>query len=69
MFLKKYSMQVYPIIQSIYVESHDMEGVFILLTHLFWFVLKVTFGEKKKKRHFFPHLCFFIAGNSPSEKV
>lgn len=45
-------MRIYPVIQSIYVESYDMEGVFILLTPLFRFVLKVmsTFAEEKKKQ-------------------
>lgn len=66
-------MRIYPVIQSIYVESYDMEGVFILLTHLFRFVLKVmsTFAEEKNKQNktFFPHPCFFIAGNSHSERV
>lgn len=46
---KKYSMQVYPIIHSIHGESRDVEGAFILLTHLLRFILKVmsTFAEKK----------------------
>lgn len=61
MFLKRYSMQIYPV-KSIYVESHDMAGVFILHTHLFRFVLEVmsTFAEKKKKKDIFSPTPAFL---------
>lgn len=57
---KKYSMQVYPIIQSIHGESCDVEGAFILLTHLFRFILKVMYTFAEKKDLFFLTLAFLL---------